>query len=249
MKTETSPHLVAIVGGSGAGKTWLADRLQRLIGETTARLSLDDFYLDRSDVPPAEREQINFDEPQAIDWPCIEQVLRDCRRGQVARVPRYDFASHTRRPGPATWQLKPLILFEGLWLLHEPAIRQLFDLSVFIDCPETVRLARRLARDMRERGRTEASVCRQFQATVAPMHERHVAPQRAWADLVLDHPLDETAVRDLARRLWMLVNATSLADAAGRARHSVRAELPANPDGASGATRPTAVKIETPVCV
>ena len=203
MNLNPTCFLVAIVGGSGAGKTWLADQFQRLLGESVARLSLDDFYRDRSHLAPIERQQLNFDEPQAIDWPEFERVLRDCRCGRATGVPRYDFTAHRRFPGLELWQPKPIVLVEGLWLLHHQATRRLFDWRIFIDCPERLRFRRRLARDVRERGRTRSSVEWQFQTTVAPMHHRFVAPQAAWADLVLSHPLDDAEVNRLAGRLWI----------------------------------------------
>jgi len=100
-------RLVAIVGGSGAGKTWLADQLEMSVGNGTDRVSQDDFYLDRSHLTPAQREQVNYDHPRAIDWRRFERTLKDCRAGRAFRVPRYDFATHTRlsraewrRPNP-----------------------------------------------------------------------------------------------------------------------------------------------------
>jgi len=198
MKSKSAIHLIAIVGGSGAGKTWLADRLQRALGPQACRLSLDNFYRDRSHLPPARREQINFDHPRAIDWPCLERVLKDCRAGRATHLPHYNFTSHTRLRTDQSWRPGPLIIVDGLWLLRRPAVRCLFDMRIFLDCPAELRLRRRLTRDARERGRNQASVRRQFQTTVAPMHGRYVAPQAAWADLVLKQPLQEAKVRQLA---------------------------------------------------
>jgi len=209
MNLGTPSKLVALIGGSGAGKTWLAGKLQDVLGESLARLSLDDFYLDRSDLPPAERERINFDDPCAIDWPCVERVLRSCRAGSPVLAPRYDFTTHTRLPAPQLWQPAPLVLMDGLWLLLLPAIRSLFDLRIFLDCPEELRLQRRLARDVRERGRSEASLHRQFCLTVAPMHERYVVPQLAWADIIVGQPVEVATICELAFFLRNLVPADS----------------------------------------
>src|SRR5438552_2923487 len=162
MRTANTPKLVAIVGGSGAGKTWLTDRLQKVFGEKSARLSLDDFYLDRSHLAAGQRAKINYDHPRAIDWPSVQQLLQDCRGGRICAVPRYDFKTHTRATFCQRWQPKPLILIEGLWLLLRPAIRRLFDFTIFIDCPARLRLHRRLTRDQIERGRDGASIRRQF---------------------------------------------------------------------------------------
>ena len=223
MKTKTSPQLVAITGGSGSGKTWLADELHLLLGKITTRLSLDSFYLDRSHLPPARRARLNFDHPRAIDWPRLEGVLSDCKAGRATRLPRYDFTTHTRVSNSEPWQPKPLILMDGLWLLHRPAVRRLFDLSILVDCPARVRLSRRLKRDVAERGRTPAAVRRQFRDTVAPMHRRFVQPQARWADLILRSPCSKTSIHELTDSLWSLFQTGSLLPTWKRG--TLRAEL------------------------
>src|SRR5215470_13200400 len=129
------PRLVAIVGGSGAGKTWLATQLQMAFGKECARLSLDNFYLDQSHLSPGRRTRLNFDHPRAIDWPLVECALRQCLDSAPVFVPRYDFGEHRRLTDAEWWQPKPLVLMEGLWLLHRPALRRLFVLRIFLDCP------------------------------------------------------------------------------------------------------------------
>lgn len=196
--TMNSPiKLIAITGGSGAGKTWLANWLQRALGDNATRLALDDFYRDRSELPLEARAEINFDHPDAMDWPEFERVLDDCRRGCPTWTPRYDFATHTRRPAGNWLAPAPLVLVEGLWLLWHPRIAERFDLTLFLDCPAQLRLERRLARDRAERGRSAESVRAQFQNTVAPMHERFVAPQAAKADIVLSAPPGEAELGEL----------------------------------------------------
>jgi len=223
MKSTVQTRLVAIAGGSGSGKSWLADRLQKLLAEKTARLSLDDFYLDRSHLPPSRRDKINFDNPAAIDWACVEKVLHACKSGGAVQAPVYDFATHTRLNECRIHQARPLILMDGLWLLHRPSVRRLFDLRIFIDCPQRIRFRRRLARDVADRGRTRASVRRQFHATVAPMHRRYVQPQARWADIVLRKPYKDSDVQQLADHFWALLKAGALLPA--WMRETFRAEL------------------------
>ena len=209
MRMATS-RLVAIVGGSGAGKTWLTDRLERIFGEKAARLSLDDFYLDRSHLSAGRRALINYDHPRAMDWPAVEEVLQACRAGQSCRLPRYDFETHTRALRREIWRPQPLVLMEGLWLLLRPAIRSLFDLAIFVDCPAALRLQRRLNRDMAERGRCRASIQRQFRELVGPMHEMFVAPQARRADVILQQPLSDSEVHQLCDQLRALPATGSL---------------------------------------
>ncbi len=206
MKSPQAPILVGITGGSGAGKTWLADRLQRAFGAEACRLSLDDFYTDLTHVPRSQRASVNFDDPCSVDWALFESVLRGCRRGARLLLPRYDFSTHTRQPHRERWKPTPLVLVDGLWLFRHPRVRILFQLGIYLDCPEHVRWCRRLSRDVTERGRTPESVREQFWRTVAPMHNRVVAPQAEEADLILHEPISPPdfdlvtgAIRDLLK--------------------------------------------------
>jgi uridine kinase len=116
-------------------------------------------------------------------------------------IPRYDFQSHTRWPAGEPWVPKPIILVDGLWLLHFEALRARFALSIFLDCAECVRAQRRFDRDVAERGRSAASVRRQFREHVVPMHQRYVQPQIRWADLVISTTPDNAAIDQLAERI------------------------------------------------
>lgn len=216
------PVLIAIAGGSGSGKTWLADWLRRLIGPRAAlRLAQDDFYRDRSHLPPERRAAINFDHPAALDWEAFEAALTALRAGRPGWLPEYDFATHTR-VGTVQLEPRPLVLVDGLWLLRRPAIRRLFDLSVFLRCPEPERLRRRLARDIVERARRAEDVRAQFRRTVAPMHRRHVEPQARHADLVIEYPLRTADLFRLGEAVWRVLRPRAL-QLPGTARRWFRA--------------------------
>lgn len=204
-------QLVAVVGGSGAGKGWLVQRLCTLLGDKACHLQLDDFYRDRSHLPLRRRARLNFDLPNAIDWETAARVLRDCRSGRPTRVPCYDFTTHCRLSERAAWQPAPLVFVDGLWLLRPPEVRELFDFSIYLDAPREVRRSRRLARDVRERGYTAAAVERQLRTAVEPMHDRFVEPQKKWADFVLTHPFAESDLVALSDRLWEMLARASLA--------------------------------------
>lgn len=199
------PKLIAIVGGSGAGKSWLAIKLQQALGENSTRLTLDDFYHDRSHLPAKQRGAINFDHPRAIDWKIFEYVLGKFARGRAARAPRYDFATHSRIARREFVQPKPLIIVDGLWLLRRPAVRKLFSYRIFIKCSPRLRLHRRLSRDLAERGRDSTNIRKQFLEQVIPMHERFVSPQMGRANIVLTNPR-ESEVTHLAEKIKTQLN-------------------------------------------
>ncbi len=227
MNAPVSTQLVAITGGSASGKTWLADRLHSLLGANAGRLRQDDFYRDLSQVPPSRRGLVNFDHPNALDWPCFEEVLRNTLAGRPSCLPTYDFRTHCRVAGSAPVRPAPVVIVDGLWLLHRPALRRLFHCRIFLNCPEEERLRRRIARDTAERGRTEADCRRQFSATVAPMHFRFVDPQARWADLVLNFPHAPAELEELHHSLRRLLRGG--ARISDRVRETFRAGLPSNP--------------------
>lgn len=161
---------------------------------------LDDFY---RETPASSRPgtPANFDDPSLIDWERLAEVLGRLEHYEAAGVPVYDFVTHRRLSEVRLARPAPIILVEGLWLLHPPALRERFDFSIFIECPQALRFSRRLRRDRRTRGRSADSIRRQFHDTVAPMHDRFVAPQSHFADLRLQSPVSERVVRELAVRI------------------------------------------------
>lgn len=198
------PILIAVTGGSGAGKSWLAERLDREFNARAARLSQDDFYHDFSHLPFPYREKLNFDDPDAIDWDFFESALGECRAGRQFDLPLYDFKTHTRLPKSRRWTPAEMVFVDGLWLLERTAVWAMFDLRIFLDCPEVLRAERRLARDLAERGRSPESVREQFYSIVAPMHDRFVEPQMVLADVVLREPLQTSDFERLVETIRAL---------------------------------------------
>ena len=182
-------RFIAVVGGSGSGKSWLSAEIGHWLGDEAGHLCLDDFYRDLSHLPEDERERVNFDDPAAIDWEALREVLECLARGEEAHSPMYDFATHTRPAETRVFARARLGGLVGLWLLHPEWLRDKFVLSVFVECPAEERLRRRVERDVQQRGRTEDSVRQQFAEHVQPMHERFVEPQRPWATRRVHSPL------------------------------------------------------------
>lgn len=207
MRDRVTPFLVGITGGSGSGKTTLARRLVETFGpERVAVLPHDAYYRDRSDLDAAARSALDFDVPDALDRARFVADLEQLRAGVPVRPPRYCFVTHRRLGDGAAIEPRDLVLVEGILLLHDADVRRVLDLAIYLDAPGGLRLRRRVARDTVERGRTPASVVRQFAATVAPAHVRYVEPTKALADLVLTttsriEPLVEVAATLIRARL------------------------------------------------
>ena len=193
----SNSRFIAVVGGSGSGKSWLAAKLGNWLGEEAGHLCLDDFYHDLGHLPEADRESVNFDDPAAIDWEALREVLDCLARGETAQLPIYDFTTHTRLAATRRFKSARLIVLDGLWLLHHAWLRDKFSLSVFVDCPEEERMRRRIGRDVLTRGRTEESVRQQFANHVQPMHAQFVEPQRQWASRRVHSPMSEIEHADL----------------------------------------------------
>ncbi len=178
--------VVGVVGGSGAGKTTLVNGLVGSLPDGAVVLWFDEYYHDLAHLNSEERAVVNFDHPDSLDDDLLLSHLDGLLAGHPADVPVYDFTTHTRTGTTRRVDPRPVIVVDGILVLAFPVIRERLDVSVFVEAPAEVRLARRLDRDVRERGRTPESVRTQFAATVAPMHDAFVSPCRDLADLTLD---------------------------------------------------------------
>jgi uridine kinase len=208
-----NPVLIGIAGGTGSGKTTVATKiLEALPPGQALLLQQDSYYRDRSALTPAQRALINFDEPDAIENDLLEHDLRCLRAGHAVDGPQYDFATHTRRR--ETRRLAPcsIVVAEGILLFATEAVRDLFDLRLFVETPDDVRLLRRIKRDLVERGRDIASIEQQYVSTVRPMHELHVAPTRRHAHLIVPEGGENTQAVDVivGRLLHLLAPAPAL---------------------------------------
>lgn len=181
--------LVGLCGGSCAGKTTLARAL--LVERPDATLlEFDDYYHDLSAISVEERAKVNYDHPDALDIQLLLTHMDELAAGRAVDVPDYDFATHTRPGGLHRVEASSLVIVDGLLLLALAECRERLDLKVFVDAPREVRLARRLEKDVRDRGRDREGVIRQFGASVEPMHETLVFPSSEFADLCFTHPFD-----------------------------------------------------------
>ncbi|NUQ00150.1 MAG: uridine kinase [Armatimonadetes bacterium] len=177
--------MIGIGGGSGSGKTSLARRIQAEAGdEAVAVVEVDSYYRDYSGLSPRERERLNFDHPDAIDWDELIEDLHALREGQTIEQPVYDFTIHGRAESVVELEPRPVIVVEGIHALTHERLRDLLDVRIFVDTDPDVRFIRRLRRDLLSRDRTIDSVVEQYLETVRPMYIDFVEPSRRHADII-----------------------------------------------------------------
>jgi len=180
------PLILGIAGGSGSGKTTIAHTLiERVGGDRIAFAQHDAYYRDQSDIPFEQRLRVNYDHPAALETELLIQHLRALRAGQAIALPVYDFAQFTRAPQTTPIAPRPIVLVEGILIFVDPALRELFDIKIYVDAPADLRFIRRLQRDLTERKRAPESIIRQYLETVRPMHLEFVEPTKQYADIIL----------------------------------------------------------------
>ncbi len=177
--------VLGIAGGTGSGKTTVARAIAGAFLDNAVVVEQDCFYLDRSGMPQEERENVNYDHPDAIDLPLLMHCIIQLKNNKKTQIPIYDFNTHTRKKEKLVVGPAPIVILEGILIFHYPDLRNLMDLKVFVQTDSDVRLARRIKRDMDERGRSLGSVLKQYFRTVKPMHDKYVEPSKYHADIIL----------------------------------------------------------------
>ncbi|HVZ72984.1 MAG TPA: uridine kinase [Polyangia bacterium] len=178
--------LIGIVGGTASGKTTVARRIvDAMPAGEAALIQHDAYYLDRGGLSTEARAAVNFDEPAALENDLLLRHLRALKSGEPIDCPEYDFTTHTRRPRGRRVQPCPVVVVEGILLFAVPELRDFFDLRLYVDTPDDVRLIRRIKRDILERGRDIAAVEAQFMGSVRAMHRLHVEPSKQHAHLII----------------------------------------------------------------
>ncbi len=201
------PIIFGVAGGTGSGKTTVAQRILELVGaDKVAFVPHDAYYRDLSHLPPEERKGFNFDHPDALETPLMVQQLKQLRAGRAIDIPVYDFKTHTRTTKTIHIEPAPIILVEGILILAEPELRKLCNVRLFVDTDADIRLIRRLRRDIQERGRTAESVIEQYLSTVRPMHLEFVEPSKRHADIIIpEGGFNEVAIEMIAARIRSLL--------------------------------------------
>jgi len=178
--------VIGIAGGTGSGKTTIADYILETVGpEKIAFLPHDAYYRDQTALTYEKRSQVNFDHPASLETELLIKHITDLRNQQTIHLPNYDFKTHSRTNKTIQIKPQPIILIEGILILAEPELRKLFDLKIYVDTDADIRFIRRLKRDIEERGRTTESVINQYLETVRPMHLEFVEPSKRYASVII----------------------------------------------------------------
>jgi uridine kinase len=207
--TGLRPLFLGIAGGTGSGKTTLAQRNQRELGDSVTVIEHDGYYRDRSGMSEPERELVNYDEPAALENDLLARHLADLREGKAVESPRYDFATHTRRAESRRIEPGRIVVVEGILLFAVPELREAFDLRIFVDTDDDIRLLRRIRRDLVDRGRQIDAIQTQYYGTVRPMHLHHVAPSKRHAHLIVPEGGENAEALDVivGRLRYLLLDA------------------------------------------
>jgi len=183
---NSSSILIGIAGGTGSGKTSIANYLLKKFGsDQLIVIEQDSYYKNNSALSIDERNQQNFDHPDAIDIELFNKQLVSLLGGKSVEIPIYDFSIHNRRNQRQFVKPCRIIVIEGILTLYFESLRKLMNIKVFVDTPDNIRFTRRISRDVKERGRTIKSVTNQYEKTVKPMYDQFVKPSRDLADIII----------------------------------------------------------------
>lgn len=192
----SSPLIIGIAGGTGSGKTTFAHAVAERVGNGVALIAHDSYYRAHDDMSYEQRTKLNYDHPDAYETSLLVEHLAALRQGQSIQVPTYDFTQHNRSDQVTVVQPAPVVIVEGILILADKQLRKLMDLRVFVDVDADIRILRRLARDVQERGRSVQSVIDQYFSTVKPMHEAFVEPTKRYADLIVPATTDNMRAQE-----------------------------------------------------
>ncbi len=195
------PLMIGIAGGTGSGKSTFTDHLKGIFGDRIAVLYHDNYYRRNDALSMEERAKLNYDHPDALETDLLVEQLKKLREGQPVDSPVYDFTVHNRSDQVIHIEPRPVIIVEGILVLAEPELRELFDIKIYVEADADERILRRAIRDMKERGRDIEGIARQYLDSVKPMHYLFVEPSRSKADLVINGGLNPIALDLVAAKI------------------------------------------------
>ena len=207
MADKPSPIVIGIAGGTGSGKTTVANKILNRVGKhRIAYLPHDAYYRDLRDLPKEQRAAINFDHPDSLESELMVEHIKKLKNWESVDLPIYDFSIHTRTDKTIHIEPHPVIIVEGILIFAERELRDMFDVKIFVDTDADIRFIRRLQRDIAERGRTMDMVVHQYMSTVRPMHLDFVEPSKRYAHIIIpEGGLNEVAMDMVIARIEALL--------------------------------------------
>jgi uridine kinase len=194
--------IIGIAGGTGCGKTTVVNRLLEELPEgEVGVISQDSYYKDTSHLSYEERVKINFDHPRSIDFELLTEHLKQLKAGKIIEQPVYSFVKHNRSGDVIKTHPRKVIIVEGILILTNPQIRDLFDIKIFVHTDSDERLIRRLKRDISERGRDIDEVLNRYQNTLKPMHEQFIEPMKQYADIIIPNNQYNTVAINIVKTI------------------------------------------------
>jgi uridine kinase len=192
--------IIGIAGGTGSGKTTVVHQIMNELPETEVGvISQDSYYKDNNHLSFEERGLVNFDHPRAIDFDLLVRHLSDLKAGKTIEQPVYSFVTHNRTEDTIITHPRKVIIVEGILILTNPELRDMFDVKIFVHADSDERLIRRLKRDIAERGRDMEEVLNRYQTTLKPMHQQFIEPTKTFADIIIPNDKYNTVAIDVVR--------------------------------------------------
>ncbi|CAD0005870.1 uridine kinase [Flavobacterium chungangense] len=192
--------IIGIAGGTGSGKTTVVHQIMNeLPGTEVGVISQDSYYKETHNLSFDERALINFDHPRAIDFELLVKHLKALKAGETIDQPVYSFIQHNRTDDTVSTHPRKVMIVEGILILTNPELRELFDIKIYVHADSDERLIRRLKRDISERGRDIDEVLNRYQNTLKPMHEQFIEPSKAFADIIIPNDKYNTVAIDVVR--------------------------------------------------
>lgn len=194
--------IIGIAGGTGCGKTTVVNQIVNELPENeVVVISQDSYYNDLSHMTKEERNAVNFDHPNSIDFDLLMEHLKQLKSGKSIEIPVYSFVEETRLPQTQKTEPKNVVIVEGILVLANPELRKLFDIKIFVHADSDERLIRRLQRDIKERGHNLEKVLHRYQTAVKPMHNQFIEPSKEFADIIIPNNHYNTVAVDIVRTI------------------------------------------------
>lgn len=192
--------IIGIAGGTGSGKTTVVHQIMNELPQTEVGIiSQDSYYRDNSSLSFEDRAKVNFDHPRAIDFELLAEHLKNLRVGKTIEQPVYSFVTHNRTDDTIVTHPRKVMLVEGILILADPKLRDMFDIKIYVHADSDERLIRRLKRDIAERGRDMDEVLNRYQTTLKPMHQQFIEPTKVHADIIIPNDKYNTVAIDVVR--------------------------------------------------